>query len=376
MRFWSGLLAVAGKEFQHLWHDPYTLGLACVVPVCAFLLFGTALDTRIRAVPTVVENLDQGPYGRALVAGLAASPVFRVRSRTAADPELRELLRRGECKFALQIPPQYSSDAFYGRIPTGLGRAQLWVEGTDPILAGQALAAAKAIGLEQGLAIAAAGDPNAPQPLRFEAETLYNPEGRSTNFFVPALAALLGETTTLLLVALSMAKESERGTLDQLRITTLSLGSLIAGKLLACAVVGLGISVFLMLLLQLVFAVPILGSFWGIGLALLAFQGPVLGLGLILTAEARNQAQALQLTYFVFLPSILLSGMIFPRASMPAAAQAASALIPATWTMQMLRDLVLRGQNVSEMGNAFLALLILTVIFIAIGAWRLQKRLS
>jgi len=366
MTFWRGLSAVASKEFRHFLRDPYTVGLACVVPVCSFLVFGYALETKVRDVLAVVQNLDDGPYGRDLESAIAASPTFQARA-TPRTTDIQASLRRGECKVAIQIPVGYSNAVFYGRP----AEVKIWVDGSDGVLAAQAVLAAQSIALRQLLE-----STGKDLPVRFSSVTLYNPEGRGAFYFVPALVALFSEMTTLLLVALSMAKESERGTLDQLRITAISLPSLIAGKLLSCSVVGLGVGLILVALMKPVFGLTIAGSAFQLGLALLAFQGPALGLGLILTAEARNQAQALQLTYLVFLPSILLSGMVFPRETMPQPARIAGGFVPATWSIGAIRGLILRGESLNELQTNFLAIAMLTVIFLVAGAWRLQKRLS
>jgi ABC-2 type transport system permease protein len=372
MTFRRGLMAVAGKEFRHLRHDPYTLILAFAMPLFGFLLFGYALETRVHDVPTAVQNLDSGRYSRELIADFSAGSLFRLDRESSSQAELLDRLKRGDAKVAIQILPGYSTAVFYGRPAV----VRVWVDGSDAVLAGQAVFAAQAIGFKHSVKMALAGFPVRTSAAQLAPELLFNPEGRASNYFVPALSALLGETTTLLLVALSVAKEYERGTLDQLRITSIPLSSLIAGKLLSCATIGIAVGGTLISLMHFVFDVPIAGSSLLLCAAMLAFQGPALGLGLILTAEARNQAQALQLTYFVFMPAILLSGMVFPRETMPNAAKALSALLPTTWSIQILRGIVLRGETFAELIQPFTALAILTVLFLVIGTWRLRVRLG
>jgi ABC-2 type transport system permease protein len=369
MTFLSGALTIASKELRHLLHDPHTLVLTLGLPVFTLLLFGYALDTRVRNVPTAIEDLDQGTYSRALITDFAQSPVFRV---VKANGTLEDRLRTGEIKVGVRIPSGYSAAMFYGR-PTAV---HIWVDGSDAVLSGQTAAAAKAIGAQHAVRIALDGTQLKEAPAHYEAQTLFNPEGRSANYFVPALTALLAETTTLLLVALSMAKEYERGTLDQLRITAIPLSALVAGKLLTCGSVGLAVSALMLVLLKCVFGVAVAGNTWLLCFALLAFQGPALGIGLILTAEARSQAQAQQLAYFVFLPSILLSGLVFPRETMPAPAQFLSGLLPTTWSMQVMRGIVLRGATGWELAQPFFFLLALTLTFLALGTWRLAKRVA
>lgn len=377
MNFWSGMAAVAAKEFRHLWRDPYTLVLAFVVPVLAFLLFGYALKTDVVNVPLAVQNADAGPYGDELIEALQRSPVFRLVARASSEHELLALLRRGGARVAIQIPAHYSAAIFYGRA----GHARLWADGSDGVIARAATGAAQAIALRHAASIAtlgASGQEKAPaqeSPFGFSQTVLYNPEARSANYFGPALMALFSEMTTILLAALSMAKEFERGTLDQLRATVLPVTSVIAGKLITCSAVGLAVALVLLLLMQAVFHVAVAGS---ILLLLATFglgQAAAMGLGLILTAESRNQAQALQLTYLVFLPSILISGMVFPRETMPPLAQAVGDFLPATWSIGAARAIILRGSGWGDLQNAFAAIPILALIYFAIGTWHLTRRL-
>lgn len=289
MTFLSGMFLVASKELRHLWNDPYTLALSIGLPLFQMLLFGYALDTRVRDVPVAILNLDGERYSRALVDSFSLSSLFRVTHHVQSQEELLRLVRRGDAKVAIQIPRGYSADAFHHR-PV---QVRVWIDGSDAAMAGQVVVAAQAIGLEQAVAITVGAQTSAKLPLEVRPELLYNPTGRPMYFFVPALVATLLETTTMILVGLSIVKERERGTLDQLRITGISLSSLIAGKLTVCATCGVATGFLLMAIMRFVFAVPIAGSAALFAASLFLFAAPTLGLGLIVTAEARNQAQAL-----------------------------------------------------------------------------------
>ena len=185
---------------------------------------------------------------------------------------------------------------------------------------------------------------------------------------------LVGETA-LLLVSLSFVKEREQGTLDQLRITGVRLGSMVAGKLVASIAISLATACTVTALMRMLFGVAIHGSFWVYAAAVCACVPPSLGLGLILTAEARNQAQALHLTFLVWLPSIMLSGFIFPRNNMPQGLQWFSMLLPTTWSVQLVRGVVLRGANWTDLWSEFAVLLALGAGYLAAGAWHLNRRL-
>jgi ABC-2 type transport system permease protein len=371
MTFGRQLLLVAGKELLHLRRDPYTLVLTVALPLVQFLLFGYALDTRVHDVPTAIQNLDGERFSRTLVDQFRNSAVFRLTHRADSEEELLGMLRRGDVRVAVQIPPHYSANAFYHR-PVSV---RVWIDGSDAALAGQAVFAAQSIGLEQAVSMTVGGTPAARLPLQLQPEVLFNPAGRSANYFVPALVANLVEMTTLLLVALSLVKERERGTLDQLRITNIRLGALISGKLVAGAAMGLGTGCVLTILMRLVFGIAIGGDFWLYCLALLAFLPPALGLGLFVTAAARNQAQALQLTYLLLLPCIMLSGFVFPREAMPAAVAAFSMLIPTTWSLDIMRGIVLRGAGWADLAPSFGMLALLGVVYLSAGALHLRRRL-
>jgi ABC-type multidrug transport system permease subunit len=371
MRFFSGLLLVASKEFRHLRNDPYTLILTIGMPLFLMLLFGYALDTRVHDVPIAIQNLDEERFSRALVDSFGLSKMFRVAHHVKTEEELMRLIRRGEAKVAIQIPRGYSANAFHLR-PV---QVRVWVDGSDVAMAGQVVSAAHAIGLEQALAIAASDRRGLKLPIEIRPTLLFNPQGQTVHYFVPALVATLLETTTMLLVALSFVKERERGTLDQLRITGISLPSLIAGKLTACAGIGLVTGLLLTAIMQYVFYVPVAGSIALFVASLVLFLPPFLGLGLIVTAETRIQAQALQLTFLIGIPCNMLSGFIFPRETMPASVVTFSTLLPTTWSVQIARGIVLRGADFDDLAPAIFGSVILGVVYVSLGAFHLWRRL-
>jgi ABC-type multidrug transport system permease subunit len=371
MTFLQGLLLVANKELRHLRHDPFTVFLSIGVPLLLMLLFGYALDTKIRDVPVAVQNLDGERFSRDLVDSFTLSPLFLITRRAQTEEELLRLLRQGDARIAMQIPRGYSANVFYHRP----AQVRVWVDGSDAAMSGQLVLASQAIGLEQALAIAVGAQSGVKLPLDIRPEVLYNPAGQPVKFFVPGLVAMLLETTTLLLVALSFVKERERGTLDQLRITGISLASLIAGKLTVCAASGLATGLLLMAMMQFVFGVSIAGSVALFAVSLVLFLPPALGLGLIVTAEARTQAQALQMTYLIGIPCNMLSGFIFPRETMPAAVVTFTNILPTTWSLQIVRGIALRGAGLEDLAPAIFGSAILGVLYVCLGAFCLWRRL-
>ena len=369
MTFLQASLLVAEKEFRHYRHDALTFALTVIAPLAQMLLFGYALDPRVQNLPLAVQNLDEERYSRALLSSLESTQVFRVTSEAKSEQELQNLLRRGAARAAIQIPRGYSSDIFYGR-PSNV---RLWVDGSDAVVASQAVQTAQAVGLKQAIGTQTRVSVSSPDPLH--TQVLFNPEKRPANFFVPGIVAILTQTTTLLLVSLSFVKERERGTLDQLRLTTIGPGALIAGKLAASALTGIVTGLLLSVLMSSVFQVPISGSIWLLATSLLLFQCSALGLGLIITAQARNQAQALQLTFLIGIPNILLSGFVYPRETMPLPILWFSNTLPTTYAVQIIRGIVLRGAGVVDLAPALMASAVLGIVYISVGAILLRRAL-
>ena len=204
-------------------------------------------------------------------------------------------------------------------------------------------------------------------------EVMFNPDKRPVNFFVPGLVAMLTQTTTMLLVSLSFVKEREHQTLDQLRITNITPASLIAGKLAASGVTGILTGFILVALMRWAFQIPVAGDLWFLFAALFLFLPSALGLGLIVTAQAQNQAQALQMTFLIGIPSVLLSGFVFPRESMPLPIYWLTNLLPTTWSLQIARGIVLRGAGWMDLSPALLGCALLGVIYVALGAFQLRR---
>ena len=183
MNFYRGMITIATKELRHLIHDRYTLVLTLVLPVFTLVIFGYALDTRVRDVPTVVEDLDGGAYSQSLIADFSKSQVFRLISTSNQPENLLDRLRRGDVKVGIQIPRGYSAAVFYGK-PTAV---RIWVDGSDAVVSGQTAAEAQAIGARHAVQIALSGTPIDHAPAQYDAQILFNPKNKSANYFVPAL---------------------------------------------------------------------------------------------------------------------------------------------------------------------------------------------
>jgi ABC-type multidrug transport system permease subunit len=361
-----GALALALKEFRHMVHEPVTLGLTVGMPLLQLILFGFALETRIQHVPTAVLNRDRHSDSRALADGLARSNVFAVTHEVSSLAELKGLMRSGRVKTGIEIPEDYSAARLYRR-PAGL---RVWIDSTDGITATQITIAAEGLGLRESMTRLISAR---VAPVEVRARSFFASDRRSATTLLPGLIAILLQMIPMLLTALSIAKEKERGTWDQVLVTPLSAGSVMAGKLMSFGCAGFAEGCVLLLLMSAVFKVPVQGS---IPLALAAialFLLPALGLGLLITARARHQAEALQCSYLVFLPSVMLSGLLFPRESMPAPLRWFSSLLPTTYSVDIMRGIVNRGASAPDLLPQFAAVAIIAAVLLMAG-FRLASR--
>ncbi len=369
MKYWRGSWLVAGKELRQMLRDPQGLLLVLGAPLLQLLVLGYALDTRARDLPVAVQDLDGGRLSRMLLARVSTHPTFAVKAYVRSEAELLGLLRRGGVKLAIQIPARYTEDAFSGRAV----EVRVWVDGSDASSSAQALAEVRGIGAAQAIEIASMGIGELPAGPGMKTETLYNPEGRSAVAFVPALVGILAELTVRLLVSLSFVRERERGTMARLRSTGLHLASIVSGKIAFAFWVGVLVCAAMTAMMAGVFGIGIGAPAWLYALTMVTVLMPGLGLGLWLSAEAKTQAETLHLNFLIALPSVLLSGFLFPRASMPAPLVALSGFLPNTWALEAMRGMVVRGAALPEIGPALGALAGLGVGFGVIGWWRLRR---
>jgi len=364
---WRSLSVVTLKEFRHMRHDRLTLLLTFGLPIFQLILYGYALDTRIRHLPAAVLNLDSHQAGRLLAERISQSPLFAVNAAYHTQTEVESALRAGAIRVAVEIPANYTSDLLY-RKQTGL---RVWIDGTDVVSSNYVLSALDALGFEESVAHTGLQ----ASPLRLvptvdiRPTVLFNPEGRTSAFLIPGLIALLVQMVTTLLIAHSITTERERGTLEQMLTTSIGADSIIAGKCLAIGCVGLFESCILVLVMRWMFGIAIEGS-----LALLAASLPLLvlaplGLGLLIASKARVHAHVLQLTHIVFLPSVMLSGFFLPREFLKFPLGLFSNLLPATYLVALARNIILRGASLAEIGPTLAAAAACGIVLTALG-WR------
>jgi ABC-2 type transport system permease protein len=368
-RFFIRVGAMASKEIMHIRRDPRTLYMALAMPVVLLLIFGFGVGFDLDHIPLAVQDADRGPESRALVRAVSASGEFHVVAEADEDQALR-LVRRGQATAALVIPAGYGRDLAAGKDVD----VQLMVDGSDGVIANQVLTKIDGLVRAHGLARANLG---ITPPLQVKVYTLFNPEGRSALFMVPGLAVYLLAIAAVLLTALTISGEWERGSMEQLFASPVGRLEIVLGKLLPY----LGLGMLQLLLVVAVgtaaFDVPIRGS-----VPLLFFIGflfliGMLGQGLFISVVARSQLVATQAgALSSLLPSLLLSGMIVPIENMPMALQALSALIPARYFVHAMRGLMLKGTPISLLWIDLLALTVFAIAVLGLATLRFRRRLA
>jgi ribosome-dependent ATPase len=253
---------------------------------------------------------------------------------------------------------------------------QVLIDGSDSTVATQALNVSMQVGLQEALRRARGAAPAAPPTIEVRPRLLFNPDARSAHFIVPGLVGIIMQNTTVLLTALAVVRERERGTLEQVLVTPVRPLALMIGKLLPYAVLGFVETLGVLAAMRVVFDVPIVGSVVLLLAISWLFLVCALGLGLLISNVSENQAQAIQLAFLVIMPSILLSGYIFPRDSIPPAIAWISYLIPVTYFIEVLRGIILRGAGPAELWPEAVALLVFGAALVALSAARFRKRLD
>ena len=379
-----GFWAILAKEFLHIRRQPSTLFFMLVVPLLQTIIFGYAIETQVEDIRTVVLDLDGRAPARELIDAFENTRSFRVVERVFDDDTFVHAITSGRVSVGLKIPPDYTDSLVDGEVAT----VQVLIDGSDSQVATTALNTAKLLGVTRSIQIArgaaervqlaparvATGEADLPIDVR--PRLLYNPNLESANFFVPGLVGIILQLVTIFLTAFAIVREREMGTLEQLFVTPIGRLGLLLGKLIPYAVVGLVETAVVLTAMVYLFGVPIAGSI-PLLLALSAlFLVCALALGLMISTLARTQVAAVQFAIIVLLPSILLSGFVFPRAAMPLPIYLFSFAIPVTYFIEILRGIVLRGAGAPDLLEPIVGLSICTIVLMAIALARFRKRLT
>lgn len=309
------VLAVIKKEFSQIRRDKRTIAIIIMMPIMELLLFGYATSTSVEHIAAVVLNNDISAESNALLDSFTNSQYFDIDYSASSPDQVQELIDRGDAKVGIIIPPEYSSDIRSGRT----AQIQLVIDGSDPTTAQTILSSAGAVVQSLSVEIVSQSmGAQMPQPLDLRSRVWYNPDMSSVYFNVPGLIGVILQTVTLMLTSFSIVRERERGTLEQLIVTPITKMELMIGKIIPYIILGfvdivlaLGLSIFW-------FKVPVSGSIALLLLFSVVFLFSALGMGLLISTVSKSQLQAMQLSMFMIMPNILLSGYMFPREAMSA----------------------------------------------------------
>jgi len=361
---WRRLQAVMLKELRQMRRDRITLAMIVAIPVMQLILFGYAINTNLRGLAAGVADQAGTAGSRALVMDIVATGVVEVVAQADTPQALMTQLRRGQINVGIVVPADFER-----RRSDGRELVQILVDGSDNAVQG---AAAQLAQLPVDAPVSAG--PRAPP--RIGVVGFYNPERRSAVNIVPGLIGVILTMTMVLFTGVAIVRERERGNMELLIATPVSRSELMVGKVLPYVGIGLVQTSVVLALGVWLFQVPINGSLLHVYLASVLLIAANLTLGLLISTRARSQFQAMQMTFFLFLPSILLSGFMFPFAGMPVLAQWIAELLPLTHFLRLIRGVMLRGADLAELWPDVLALLAFTVVMMTLAIARFRKRLD
>ncbi len=369
---WSGIIV---KEFIQLKRDRLTFGMVVGIPILQLVLFGFAINSDPRQLPTAVLDLDHSQYGRSLVQGLRNSGYFRMNHEVGSEAQAEALMSRGEVQFVITVPPGFARDLVRGQRPVLLVEA----DATDPSATGNAIAALSGVArtaLARDLDGPLARLNPGPDPVDLRIHRRYNPEAVTAYNIVPGLLGTILTMTMILMTGLAMTRERERGTFENLLATPALPIEVMTGKIVPYILIGLIQVTLLLLAALLIFDVPLLGSLLLLYFSVMLFIAANLTLGITFSSIARNQLQAMQMTFFFFLPSILLSGFMFPFRGMPQWAQWLGNLLPLTHFLHLVRGIMLKGNGLVELWPNIWPILVFMLASMALGLAVYRKTLD
>jgi len=363
------------KEFIHILRDPRTLAVMFLMPIMQLVLLGYAMTTDVDHIPTIVLDQDLTSQSRALIKAYQASNYFDINRYAPAEEELRRLIDKGEYRAGLIIPSGYGSNLEAQQN----AQVSFVIDGSDPTVARTAFAAAQTVAQSHSLELAG-------QRIGLSLETLpgvqvhtriwYNPEMKSVNFMIPGLLALILQFMTTLFTSLAIVREREQGTIEQLMVTPITPPELILGKIVPYVAIAFFDLAEVLIVGVFWFGVPIHGSVTLLLAISTLFLLTTLGLGILISTIARTQQEAMYLSFFTLLPSIFLSGFLFPVEAMPTALQAVSYLIPLRYMSTVASGIILKGVGLRVLAREVMAIAAFGIVIVALAARRFRKRLE
>ncbi len=368
----SRILAILKKECLQMMRDRLTLGMVFMLPLVQLLLFGYAIQTEVKHIPTAVFDQSLSPESRDLLESFTASGYFDLTYAAKGYTEITELIDSGKAKVGIILPPDFDRNLRRGESAS----VQVLVDASDNMVANSAIAIANSIGLlkSQKILIQKAHIQQLPYDIRVR--PWYNPDGITAFFMVPAILGIIVTMTMVMMTSMGIVRERERGTLEQLLVTPVRSYELMIGKVVPYIALGYIQITVALLVGSIVFDVPVRGSLLELYLLTLFFITASLGFGIFISNIARTQMQAFQMSFFVMLPSIMLSGFLFPREAMPLISQYIGNLLPLTYYLVIIRGIVLKGIGFSYLFPQVVALFIFSVVVMALSIIKFKKRIA
>lgn len=367
--------AILRKEFTQMRRDRLTFAMMIGIPLMQLLLFGYAINTDPRHLPTLIELRDDGPATRAILQGMENSDYFRIIGRTEGPEAASEAIVRGEALFVVTVPANFERDLARGDRPQLL----LDADATDPVATGSATAAFPRI-VASALAPLIEGTPveaeAPPPPVETVIHRRYNPAGRTATNVVPGLLGVILTMTMTLMTSIALTREAERGTMETLLVSPARPAEVMVGKIAPFVLVGLIQTGLMLALAYLLFAVPFTGDAAAFAAALGIFILVNLALGFLFSTLARSQLQAMQMAFFFFLPSVMLTGFVFPFAGMPEWAQWIGLGLPNTHFIRIVRAVMLKDAGGADVTDPMAALAAILVIVAAVAILRFRRTLD
>ncbi len=363
---WSSFVAILRKEFKHIFRDRGTIAMFFMLPIMQLSLFGF-LDQTVKNLPTVVVDQDQSVYSRELLDQMRATKTFEIARVTNSPDQARAMIAQGTARLGVVIPPDFHDR----RARRQEAQFLVLIDGSDSNVSAQALASINGLVAQTNLDAAKAA--GAKPILSAQPIILFNPEGRTANYIIPGLVAILLQIAAMVLASIAIVREREQGTMEQLLVTPIHPVGLVLGKLAPYLVIGIIEMALILLLMRWGFHVPIYGSLLLVFAVAVVYLFALLALGLTISMRAQTQMQAQQMAQMLLLPSIFLSGYIFPVAGLPRVLYWIGRAMPATHMIDVMRGAVLRSAGPLDLLPSILALAALSVVLVTVSVRRVRK---
>ena len=370
---WQRIISIILKEFIQLRRDRRTMAMIMVIPMIQMGLFGYALSTDIKNVPLVIWDASNTVESRELIESFRQTEFFSVNFYATDYADITERIESGKAKVALVIPPEYSHHLHRGETAP----VQFLTDGSEPTAGIQALANASLIVQAKGAELMSKDQlAEVALPVSLQPRVWYNPAMKSSIFYLPGLVGVILQMLTVMLTAFAIVRERENGTIEQLNVTPLRRGELIVGKLIPYIIIGYAQVILVLTTAVVIFAMPIRGNLPLLLLLTSLFLMFSLGIGLFISTISRTQFQAMQASTMMMLPSIILSGFIFPVESMPKVAQWTAMVLPLTYYLRIVRGIVVKGVGIEYLWWDIVILAAMGVLTLVIATSRVRKTLA